>query len=96
MQRFPSLFARLSFCLAVLCGASSSLGARAQAPQKAELLNVSYDPTRELYTAYSTAFTKYWQDKTGQSVTIKQSHGGSGKHGRSVSVCCVRSYSRVD
>lgn len=49
-----------------------------------ELLNVSYDPTRELYEAYNKAFSKYWEDKTGQKVTIKQSHGGSGSQGRSV------------
>ncbi|MFF2480736.1 sulfate ABC transporter substrate-binding protein [Paenibacillus sp. NPDC058071] len=49
-----------------------------------ELLNVSYDPTRELYVAYNEAFSKYWKDKTGQQVTIKQSHGGSGKQARAV------------
>ncbi|MDR3299363.1 MAG: sulfate ABC transporter substrate-binding protein [Candidatus Accumulibacter sp.] len=43
------------------------------------LLNVSYDPTRELYQDYNVAFAKYWQDKTGEKVSIKQSHGGSGK-----------------
>ena len=50
----------------------------------AELLNVSYDPTRELYTAYNAAFAKYWKTKTGQDVTINQSHGGSGKQARAV------------
>jgi len=49
-----------------------------------ELLNVSYDPTRELYTSYNESFIKYWKDKTGQDVTINQSHGGSGKQGRGV------------
>jgi sulfate/thiosulfate transport system substrate-binding protein len=48
------------------------------------LLNVSYDPTRELYTEYNAAFAKYWKSKTGQPVTINQSHGGSGKQARSV------------
>src|SRR4051794_2126184 len=48
------------------------------------LLNVSYDPTRELYQAYNVAFGKYWKAKTGDDVTIKQSHGGSGKQARSV------------
>jgi len=48
------------------------------------LLNVSYDPTRELYTDYNNAFAKYWQAKTGDKVTIKQSHGGSGKQARAV------------
>jgi sulfate/thiosulfate transport system substrate-binding protein len=48
------------------------------------LLNVSYDPTRELYQEYNTAFSKYWKAKTGDVVTVKQSHGGSGKQARSV------------
>jgi len=48
------------------------------------LLNVSYDPTRELYQDYNTAFAKYWQAKTGDKVIIRQSHGGSGKQARSV------------
>ena len=48
------------------------------------LLNVSYDPTRELYQEYNAAFAKYWKDKTGDNVTVKTSHGGSGKQARSV------------
>ena len=48
------------------------------------LLNVSYDPTRELYQEYNAAFSKYWKAKTGDNVTIKASHGGSGKQARSV------------
>jgi sulfate/thiosulfate-binding protein len=48
------------------------------------LLNVSYDPTRELYQDFNTAFAKYWHSKTGDQVSIKQSHGGSGKQARSV------------
>ena len=48
------------------------------------LLNVSYDPTRELYQDYNAAFAKYWKAKTGKSVTIQQSHGGSGKQARAV------------
>ena len=49
-----------------------------------KLLNVSYDPTRELYQDYNAAFAKYWKAKTGQTVTIQQSHGGSGAQARSV------------
>jgi len=49
-----------------------------------ELLNVSYDPTRELYVEYNAAFANYWKAKTGDTVTVKQSHGGSGKQARSV------------
>jgi sulfate transport system substrate-binding protein len=48
------------------------------------LLNVSYDPTRELYQDFNQAFAKQWKAKTGDNVTIKQSHGGSGKQARSV------------
>ncbi|MGZ5057260.1 MAG: sulfate ABC transporter substrate-binding protein [Methylobacter sp.] len=49
-----------------------------------KLLNVSYDPTRELYKEYNDVFAKYWKAKTGDTVTINQSHGGSGKQARSV------------
>lgn len=48
------------------------------------LLNVSYDPTRELYQDFNAAFAKHWQAKSGEKVTIKQSHGGSGKQARAV------------
>ena len=48
------------------------------------LLNVSYDPTRELYQDYNAAFSKYWKTKTGDTVDIKQSHGGSGKQARAI------------
>ena len=56
--------------------------ALAQSP--VTLLNVSYDPTRELYTEYNAAFIKHWKSKTGQDVSIKQSHGGSGRQARSI------------
>ena len=48
------------------------------------ILNVSYDPTRELYQEYDAAFVRYWKAKTGKDVTINQSHGGSGKQARAV------------
>ena len=48
------------------------------------LLNVSYDPTRELYDDYNKVFVKYWKQKTGKDVSIRQSHGGSGKQARTV------------
>lgn len=48
------------------------------------ILNVSYDPTRELYVEYNKAFTKYWKEKTGDNVTVNQSHGGGGKQVRAV------------
>lgn len=49
-----------------------------------ELLNVSYDPTRELYTEFNEAFAKHWKEKSGKDVVVNQSHGGSGKQARSV------------
>lgn len=49
-----------------------------------ELLNVSYDPTREFYDDYNEAFRTYWQEETGDTVTVNQSHGGSGSQARSV------------
>lgn len=58
-----------------------ALGATAK---NIELLNVSYDPTRELYLEFNAAFAKHWKEKTGDTVTVKQSHGGSSKQARSV------------
>jgi sulfate transport system substrate-binding protein len=55
-----------------------------QAQSAVTLLNVSYDPTRELYQAVNAAFAAQWKAKTGQAVTINQSHGGSGKQARSI------------
>ena len=52
--------------------------------ESARLLNVSYDPTREFYTEFNQAFAKHWKEKTGQEVTVDQSHGGSGKQARGV------------
>ncbi len=58
--------------------------APARAVEAIQLLNVSYDPTREFYEKYNVLFAKFWRDKTGQQVTVRQSHGGSGKQARSV------------
>ena len=55
-----------------------------QAQAETRLLNVSYDPTRELYQDFNAAFARHWKAKTGQNVTVRQSHGGSGKQARSV------------
>ena len=52
--------------------------------QNTTLLNVSYDPTRELYQDFNTAFIKHWKEKSGETLTIKQSHGGAAKQARSV------------
>ncbi len=74
---------KLTFA-ATLILASGIPGTFAEAAGNATLLNVSYDPTRELYQSENTAFTQYWQKKSGQSVVINQSHGGSGKQARAV------------
>jgi sulfate/thiosulfate-binding protein len=58
--------------------------AGAAAAASVSLLNVSYDPTRELYDDYNKAFAAYWKTKTGDTLTVNQSHGGSGKQARSV------------
>ena len=68
-----------AFSLAAL----ATFGGAAQA-KDVTLLNVSYDPTRELYVDFNKAFATYWKAKTGDVVTVKQSHGGSGKQARSV------------
>lgn len=71
---------QFQFALLALAFAVASVHA-----QKAvELLNVSYDPTRELYEEYNAVFAAHWKAEKGQDVTIKQSHGGSGKQARSV------------
>lgn len=58
--------------------------AQTAAAKEITLLNVSYDPTRELYQEYNAAFARYWETKTGDKLTVKQSHGGSGKQARAV------------
>ena len=70
--------------LAAALAGAMALSALPAHAQTVTLLNVSYDPTRELYTEYNAAFAKYWKAKTGQDVAIKQSHGGSGKQARSI------------
>ena len=69
----------LALGAALLLGASAAAGA-----QTTYLLNVSYDPTRELYQDFNAAFVKHWKAKTGETSSIKQSHGGSGKQARGV------------
>jgi sulfate/thiosulfate transport system substrate-binding protein len=60
------------------------LGAPLAQAAGVSLLNVSYDPTRELYVSYNQEFARYWKAKTGQDVRVNQSHGGSGKQARAV------------
>lgn len=73
------VFAAFVFLILVLVG----FGRPAHAADTT-ILNVSYDPTRELYQEYNAAFAKYWKAKTGDNLTVQQSHGGSGKQSRSV------------
>jgi sulfate/thiosulfate-binding protein len=73
------LLKKLTQCLIVL-----SLFSQAAVAADVSLLNVSYDPTRELYQDFNAAFAKQWKAKTGDNVTVKQSHGGSGKQARTV------------
>ncbi len=80
MSRRPLLYA-----FAIIALALATFGAwTAPRGGSATLLNVSYDPTRELYADVNAAFAKSWKARTGQTVTINQSHGGSGKQARSV------------
>lgn len=84
-MHFSSFFSdavRVKQWLAIGAFVGLSWGAAAQQP--VTLLNVSYDPTRELYVEFNAAFGKYWKAKTGQDVSIKQSHGGSGKQARAI------------
>src|SRR3954469_15699875 len=72
--------------LLVAMGTAVFIGGSAGVAQAAEvtLLNVSYDPTRELYVDFNKSFAEYWKKKTGDTVKINQSHGGSGRQARSV------------
>ena len=67
-----------------VASAALALGALQPARAQTTILNVSYDPTRELYQEFNAAFSKQWKAKSGESLTVKQSHGGSGKQARSV------------
>jgi sulfate/thiosulfate transport system substrate-binding protein len=73
-----STFRKLSIAVALAAATSWNVAAQTT------LLNVSYDPTRELYQDFNAAFVKYWKTKSGQDVTIRQSHGGSGGQARGV------------
>src|SRR5947209_16456066 len=84
MKRAPKIPAAVLVAIGLLTISLARVEAAAPAPKPATLLNVSYDPTRELYQAENAAFAKAWKAKTGQEVTIQQSHGGSGKQARSV------------
>jgi sulfate/thiosulfate transport system substrate-binding protein len=70
--------------LTAACGSSDDAAGNAAGTGRVELLNVSYDPTRELYRDFNASFAKEWAAQTGQTVNIKQSHGGSGSQARAV------------
>ena len=72
-----------SLSLLTACGNEAESGSAANG-DSIELLNVSYDPTRELYQEFNEQFSNYWEQEKGQEVVIKQSHGGSGSQARSV------------
>ena len=81
----PKLLAVLALVVAVILAAFFfSLGPADNPAGSIKILNVSYDPTRELYQEFNPLFASYWKEKTGQIVTIEQSHGGAGKQARSV------------
>src|SRR3954462_13594188 len=73
-----------TFAFTLLLAGAAAPVLKLEAPKPVTLLNVSYDPTRELYEDFNKQFAGYWKNKTGQDVTIRQSHGGSGKQARSV------------
>ncbi|HNA87399.1 MAG TPA: sulfate ABC transporter substrate-binding protein, partial [Nitrospira sp.] len=73
-------FAHVASALAIVLALTTA----ALATESPSLLNVSYDPTRELYQEYNAAFIKHWKEKTGNTISIKQSHGGSSKQARAV------------
>jgi sulfate/thiosulfate transport system substrate-binding protein len=83
MGRRPFLTTALAFAATAALAACSG-GAEKKAGNSVELTNVSYDPTRELYQAINPAFAAAWKAKTGQDVTFKMSHGGSGKQSRAI------------
>src|SRR5689334_17749844 len=80
----PARRRRSFVATAILLAALATIAGGGAAHADKTLLNVSYDPTREFYKAYNAAFAKYWKDKTGETVTITGSHGGSGKQARAV------------
>ncbi|PPE71200.1 sulfate ABC transporter substrate-binding protein [Caldimonas thermodepolymerans] len=75
---------RRSFIRSLAAAVALAAAVPAALAKDVTLLNVSYDPTRELYVEFNKAFSAHWKAKTGDNVTIKQSHGGSGKQARSV------------
>jgi len=71
-------------CAAVIASIAALPAVSSMAIAQSQLLNVSYDPTRELYREYNAAFAKHWQQKSGKPISVRQSHGGSGAQARAV------------
>src|SRR5258707_8566696 len=83
-MKFKHWLPRVAAIAAFGLGAATLFGASLAQAAEVTLLNVSYDPTRELYVDYNASFVKYWKAKTGQDVVVNQSHGGSGGQARAV------------
>jgi sulfate transport system substrate-binding protein len=83
-MKFPLHATTSALLLTALLSSCKPSGSPGSSKAATELLNVSYDPTRELYGEFNAEFAKHWKKQTGQEITIQQSHGGSGKQARSV------------
>ena len=75
----------IALAAVVLAGTMAVSGNNTKDKNRVEIINVSYDPTREFYEAYNKIFAKYWKEETGQTVDVIQSHGGSGKQALEIS-----------
>ena len=83
-MKFPKRLSLLIGSALILSACTGEDSTSNEEVESIELLNVSYDPTRELYQEFNKSFAAYWLEEKGQKVTIQQSHGGSGKQGRAV------------
>ncbi|MDR2516521.1 MAG: sulfate transporter subunit, partial [Spirochaetaceae bacterium] len=84
MRTWSLALGLLAALFAASCKKTDAVKPEDAAGGEITLLNVSYDPTRELYREYNEAFARYYKEKTGTAVTVNQSHGGSGGQARSV------------
>lgn len=83
-KKLATFLAASSLAMVISGCSSSEQNSSGSTNKSINLLNVSYDPTRELYEEFNASFSKEWKEETGQNVKIQQSHGGSGKQGRAV------------
>jgi sulfate transport system substrate-binding protein len=84
MEDFDMFSKPVLLALTILTGVLALTHPLSASAKDVTLLNVSYDPTRELYVEFNAAFAKYWKEKTGDTVSVNQSHGGAGKQARAV------------